>query len=247
MKGSLVRLSLRHTWCHQTDRLSLLLHAPSVMMQCAPPVVAPSRVLRQKLGNLSQTCFTMKQAIGCRRVPSHRLHSLISFESQTDKPFPTWVWGPNQETVVVILRPKSPNHRPLFWGPNQARVVVVLRSNHWQTVAIGFEAKLENSCFSSPLGVQCVLHTASPDLPIVQPPSTWLVPDHPWSSAPSLLLLPQSSSLSAMSHSPLTHHETSNHVSPNWITQSRVTHHINKPKCIKFKFKLNKVNYSSHK
>jgi hypothetical protein len=47
-------------------------------------------------------------------VSSHRLHSLIGFEAQTDKPPPTWFLGPNQETVMVILRPKSPNCSYLF-------------------------------------------------------------------------------------------------------------------------------------
>jgi hypothetical protein len=39
--------------------------------------------------------------------------------------------------------------------------------------------------------------------------------DHPWSSAPGLLLLPRSSLLHAMPHLPHTHHETSKHDSPN--------------------------------
>jgi hypothetical protein len=43
-----------------------------------------------KLGNPSLTCFMMKQAIGCRRMSSHHLHPLISFEAQTDKPPLTW-------------------------------------------------------------------------------------------------------------------------------------------------------------
>jgi hypothetical protein len=38
---------------------------------------------------------------------------------------------------------------------------------------------------------------------------------HPRSSAPGLLLLPQSSSMHAMPHLPPTHHETSKHDSPN--------------------------------
>jgi hypothetical protein len=34
---------------------------------------------------------------------------------QTDKPPPTWFRDPNQETIAVILRPKSPNRRPWFY------------------------------------------------------------------------------------------------------------------------------------
>jgi hypothetical protein len=49
------------------------------------------------------------------------------------------------------------------------------------------------------------------------------VPYHPQSSAPSLLLLPKSLSLAAMSHSPPTHIKTSKHVSPHQITQFGVS------------------------
>jgi hypothetical protein len=72
-----------------------------------------------KLGNPSLTFFVMKQATGCWRVSSHLLHPRIGFEAQTDKPPPTLFWGPNQETITIILRPKSSNRRPWFWGPNQ--------------------------------------------------------------------------------------------------------------------------------
>jgi hypothetical protein len=94
-----------------------------------------------KLRTSRLTCFKMKQAARCQCVSSHHLHPLIGFEAQTDKPPPTWFWGPNQETVVVILRPKSPNRHPWFWGPIQETLTVVLRPNHWQTITISFEAK----------------------------------------------------------------------------------------------------------
>jgi hypothetical protein len=122
--------------------------------------------------------------------------SLRQFCSAIDKPKPACFWGPNQETVVVILRSKSPNYSYRFWGPNQETWVtgfeakpretvaagfkakpektvrVVLRSNHWQTVHLGFEAQPRNLRSSSPRA-WCRHHIASPDLPIVQPPSTW--------------------------------------------------------------------------
>jgi hypothetical protein len=88
-----------------------------------------------KLGNLSPTCFPMKQATGCRGVFSHRLHPHIGFEAQTDKPPPTWFggsnqWfcGPNHQTADagfeaqtgkperVVLRPNHKNSSHLFWG-----------------------------------------------------------------------------------------------------------------------------------
>jgi hypothetical protein len=195
-----------------------------------------------KLENPSPICFTMKQPARCQCVSSHRLHPLIGFEAQTDKPPPTWFWGPNQEIVAGIWMPKSPNRRPWFWGPNQETVAMVLRLNHWQTVATDFEAKLKNPLFSSPPQVQSGSHTVSPDLPIVYWPSTRLVPNHPRSSALSLLLMSRSSSLPATSHLPPTHHETSKHVSRHRITQYGLV----QPKCTKFKFKLEQVNYSSH-
>jgi hypothetical protein len=159
-----------------------------------------------KLGNPSPTCFMMKQATECQRVSSHHLHPLIGFEAQSDKPPPTWFWDPNQETIIVILRPKSSNHRPWFCGTNQETIAVVLRPNHWQAIPIGFEAKLENLCFSSPPRVRCASHTASLDFLIIRPLSTRLVPYHPRSSTPSFLPLPRSSSLPTKSHSPPTHH-----------------------------------------
>jgi hypothetical protein len=47
--------------------------------------------------------------------------------------------------------------------------------------------------------------------------------DHPQSSAPDLLLLPRSSSLSAMPHLPLAHYETSKHNSPHETTNKGKT------------------------
>jgi hypothetical protein len=82
-----------------------------------------------KLEIPSPTCFPTKQAIRCRRVSSHHLHLLISFEAQTDKPPPTWFCDSNQKIITVILRPKSPNRSCRFWGIN------------WKTRASGFEAK----------------------------------------------------------------------------------------------------------
>jgi hypothetical protein len=53
--------------------------------------------------------------------------------------------------------------------------------------------------------------------PTSRPPSHRVLDlcDHPWSSAPGLLLLPQSSLLHVMPHLPPAHHETSKHDSPN--------------------------------
>jgi hypothetical protein len=117
------------------------------------------------------------------------------------------VLRPNQETVVVILSLKSPNRTYRFWGPN------------WVTVDLGFQAKPRNPRSLSPCA-WCKSHTTSHDLPIVWPPSTRPVLDHPRSSARSLLHLPRSSSLTALSHLSPTHHERSKRDSLHKIDSS---------------------------
>jgi hypothetical protein len=47
MKGSMVQLPLHGTRHHRIDYLLIHFHLTSVMMPHAPPVVAPSPVLRQ--------------------------------------------------------------------------------------------------------------------------------------------------------------------------------------------------------
>jgi hypothetical protein len=106
-------------------------------------------------------------------------------------------------------------------------------------VGLGFEAQLRNLRSSSPCA-QCRSHIISPDLSIIKPPSTWSVLDHHQSSAPGLLLLPRSSSLSAMSHLSPTHHETSKRDSPQKIDSS-----VKHPKYPRFEFKPWYVNNSS--
>jgi hypothetical protein len=108
-----------------------------------------------------------------------------------------------------------------------------------ETVDFAFEDKPRKSCSSSPCA-RCRLHTVSSNLSIVRPSSTRPVLDLCQSSAPSLLLLPQSSSLPAMLHLSLTHHKTSKCVSLH-ETDSRVE----PPKFSRFKFKPRQVNYSS--
>jgi hypothetical protein len=98
----------------------------------------------------------------------------------------------------MVLRTKPKNRRIWFWGKTKKHVLL------------------------SPCAC-CRLHTVSPDLSIVRPPSTRPMLDYSRSSAPGLLLLPRSSSLPAMSHLPLTHHEISKRDSPHKIDSSRTT------------------------
>jgi hypothetical protein len=119
-----------------------------------------------------------------------------------------------------------------------------------ETVNLGFEAKLRNPRSSSPCA-RCKSHTVSPDLPIVWPPSTWFMLDHPWSFAPSQLLLPRSSSLPTMSHLSPTQHETSYRDSSHetkilttrFLSIGWIVLDLN---CPEFKFKPQHVNDSTH-
>jgi hypothetical protein len=64
--------------------------------------------------------------------------------------------------------------------------------NHRQTIDLGFEAQPRNLHSSSPRA-WCRSHTASPDLLIVQPPSTWPVRPslvlYTWSPTPATILV----------------------------------------------------------
>jgi hypothetical protein len=91
-----------------------------------------SASLKARLRNTSLTYFHVKQVAKSWRV-SHDVTSTHQFWGATDKPSPTWVWGTNQETIAVILRPKSPNCSYQFWDTNQETL------HH-----LGFEAQLRN-------------------------------------------------------------------------------------------------------
>jgi hypothetical protein len=112
----------------------------------------------------------------------------LGFEVQTKK-HSQWFWGLNHQTIDLSFEAQTKKLSQWCWG----------QTNN-QTVVTGFEAKLENLCFSYPPCVWCRSHTPSPNLPIVWPPSTLLVPDDSQSSTPSLLLLPRTSSLPTISH-----------------------------------------------
>jgi hypothetical protein len=177
MKGSLVQLPLRRTWRQQIDRLLLHFHTTSTMMPCAPPAIAPSLVLRKFWETLAWLASWRSEPLDFDACPHTILICSSVFWRKPTNLLPSF-WGPNEETVIVILRSKSSSHRPLFWGPDQEIVAVVLRSNHWQTITTIFEARMGNLCFSSPPCIRCGSHTASPGLPIIRSPSTRLVSDH---------------------------------------------------------------------
>jgi hypothetical protein len=132
------------------------------MVPRAPPVVAPPLVFRPDWKTLARLASTPSKPLDLDVCPA--LTSLRRFCGATDKPKPAWFWDPNQETVAVILRPKSPNQSCRFWDPNRETLhhlgfeaqprnrPPILRSNwekpsRWfwgtnhQTRAAGFEVK----------------------------------------------------------------------------------------------------------
>jgi hypothetical protein len=143
---------------------------------------------------------------------------------------------------MLVLMPKPRNPSEWFWGQTTRTVATDFEAKPGETVDLsfdlGFEAKPRNTCSSSHCA-RCRPHTALSDLPIVWLSSTRHMLDQSRSSAPSLLLLPRSSTSPAMPHLPPTHHETSKHISPH-ETNSR----IEPPKFPVFKFKPRQVNYS---
>jgi hypothetical protein len=142
-------------------------------------------------------------------------HKPLSFEAQNKKPV-RWFCGLNHQTVAAGFEAQT-----------------------GKPADLGFEAEQKNSRSSS-LYAPYRPHKVSPNLSIVRSPSTRPVLDHPQSSAPSLLLLPWSSSLPAMLHLSPIHHETSKHASPHDIYNR-----LEPKKIPEFKFKPRQINYSS--
>jgi hypothetical protein len=140
---------------------------------------------------------------------------------------------------LPVLKPNPGNPSEWFWGQTARIVATGFEVKQGETIDLGFDAEPRNVRASSTCG-WCRPHIASPDLSIVRPQSTWLVLDHPRSSAPSLLLLPRFSSLPAMPHLSPTHHETIKHVFPH-ETYNRVE----PTKFLRFKIKPRHVHYSS--
>jgi hypothetical protein len=145
-------------WCsplHRPVCLQLDSDAISMMVSCTTHRRACSS-LEVRLKNPSQTCFHAKQAARFRRV-SHVITSSHRFCAVTDKPKPACFLCPNQETVVMILRPKSPNRSCWVWGTKQKTLYHLgfeaqLRNrHHWfwgqteETVTTGFEIKPEKT------------------------------------------------------------------------------------------------------
>jgi hypothetical protein len=89
------------------------------------------------------------------------------FSGATDKPSSTWFWDPNQETIAMILRTKSPNRSYRFWGTNRETWATGFEAKMGETVTISFEAKSEKTVATG--------FEVKPDkvIPVVLRPNHW--------------------------------------------------------------------------
>jgi hypothetical protein len=101
------------------------------MVSRALPVVTPPPVLRTDWETVTRLASTWSKPLDLHVCPT--LISLRQFYDATDKPKPVWFWVPNQDTVTVILRPKSSNRSRRFWDLNSKTL------HH-----LGFEAQPKN-------------------------------------------------------------------------------------------------------
>jgi hypothetical protein len=155
---------------------------------------------------------TKKLTTGFEAKPGETVTT--TFDAKLEKTVTTSFEAKLLETVAIGFEAKPLETVATGFEVKPTKTVrVVLRPNHSQTVDLGFKAQPRNPRSLSP-HAQCRPHTAPLDLSITQPPSTDLC-DHPWSSAPVLLLMPWSSSPRATPHLPPAHHETSKCDSPN--------------------------------
>jgi hypothetical protein len=167
------------------------------MVPRAPPTVATLPVLRsdwETLPRLTSTwskpldlyvCPTSLPSVGFEAQTTNR--SRIGFKAQIEK-LSLWFLGPNHQIVAVGFDVKSDKTVATgFDAKSDKTVPVDLRPNYWQVVNLGFNAQPRNLRPSSPRA-QCRPHTASPDLLIIQPPSTRPV-------RPSLVLYTRSPTL----------------------------------------------------
>jgi hypothetical protein len=114
-----------------------------MMVAHAPPTVAPLQILRPDWETLTQLAFKPSILPDLDACPAPS--SLHQFCGATDKLKPAWFWRPNQETVAVILRHKSPNRSYQFWGTNRKTRATDFEAKPEKTVATGFEVKPEKT------------------------------------------------------------------------------------------------------
>jgi hypothetical protein len=184
------------------------------------------------------------------------------FDGQTRKPSTSLILRLNQETVTTGFEDKPEKPSQWFWGQITDKPSTWFWGSTNKPVVTGFEAKIEKlsqwfwgqiTDKPSTLVLRFNQKPRAPHLHMYGADRTrchsnsrslghWVpdLCDHPWSSAPGLLLLPRFSSLHVMSHLPPIHHETSKHNSPN-KTRIKIKQ-MNRPE---FEFKPRHVNDSS--
>jgi hypothetical protein len=118
------------------------------MMPRAPLVVAPPPVFRPDWKTLVRLASTWSKPLALDACPTPT--SFRRFYVATDKPKPTWFWGPNLETVALILSPKSPNQSCRFGDSNRETLHHLgFEAKTRETVATSFEDKLEKTVATS--------------------------------------------------------------------------------------------------
>jgi hypothetical protein len=186
-----------------------------------PPVLKPdwktTQLAFRRSKPLDLDACPVSSSSACWFVGQPINHSPLGFETQTKKPS-RWFWDLNHQTIVADFEAQT--GKPVATG---------FEAKPEETVNLGFEVKPRNPW----------PHTASPDISIIQPPSTRPVLNYPRSYALCLLLRSRSSSLPIMPHLSPAHHETSKHDSPHEQIG------VKPSKSSEFKFKPRQVNCSS--
>jgi hypothetical protein len=98
-----------------------------MMMPRSSPIVTPPLVLRPDWVTLAWLASRWSKLLDLDACPG--LTSLCWFCGATDKSKLIWFLGPNQETITVILRPKSPNRSCQFEAQTGKPSILVLRLN----------------------------------------------------------------------------------------------------------------------
>ncbi len=209
-----------------------------MMVPRAPPVSTPPPVFRPNWETLVRLASTRSKPldldmcptpshppIGFVAQPTNR--SLLDFEVKTKKPS-RWFWGLNHQTraadfeaqtgkpsTTLVLRLNQEIVTTGFEAKSEKTVLVLLSPNHWQTIALYFEAQPRNQ---SPRA-RCRSYTTSPDLSIV-----WQLTTRPvWLSPFICTRFPTITFLITARHAAPAHHETSKRDSSHKIDSSEIT------------------------
>jgi hypothetical protein len=145
MNDSLVQLPLRRTRRHWTDHLLLHFHATSVMMSCAPPVVAPSLVLSQNLKTLAWLASRWNNPLDVDAWPhTVFIRSSVLIHKPTNLLHLVLIHKPTN-LLHLVLRPKPKNHHGDFEAQITKPSTLVLRPKPRNSHS-SFEAEPLTNC-----------------------------------------------------------------------------------------------------